>query len=251
MPGIESKLDERTLTPYCFSKPLIRAGSMYSVQLKISRSPSILAGTTFVTAFSDAFSWPTPQPVPSSEAPSASPAPPCRNSRLRIALSITFPQSDRMPARRCRAPPPARRRSARAHGPASSPDRRRARAGRARRSRRSAAASRRAASRGAELAALDALLDRLGDPGVVALVQPRRDRAQLLPARRPAPQLQPQPPLAVAEPRRTGATGRSSSRAAAPRSSPRSRRASCGGCRAARTSARAPRASSASRVSKW
>jgi hypothetical protein len=32
--GIESKLDSRTLTPWSFSKPLSRAGSMYSAQLK-------------------------------------------------------------------------------------------------------------------------------------------------------------------------------------------------------------------------
>src|SRR5215208_1892268 len=64
---------------------------MYSVQLKISRSPSIFAGTTFVTDFLSAFCSPTPQPAPNSDAPSARPAPPWMNSRLRSPSSIVSP----------------------------------------------------------------------------------------------------------------------------------------------------------------
>ena len=47
MPCIESKFDSRTLTPYCFSNALISFGSMYSDQLKYTRSPSGSALTTF------------------------------------------------------------------------------------------------------------------------------------------------------------------------------------------------------------
>ena len=102
-----------------------------------------------------------------------------------------------------------------------------------------------------QLAVVDTLLHHLGDPRLVALVQPRGDRAQLGVPCRATPQLQPQRPLAVAHagererlvdhPRRASrARSSSAASSATVRKSPSSSK-ECSSASASR----------ASRVAKW
>ncbi len=250
MPGIESKFEVLTLTPYCFAKPLMTFGFMYSVQLKISRSPSIFGLTTAWATGCGALCGPTPQPAPSS-APAARPGAAAEEVAPAHAVRSHLPPrvsnaaaSVPSSARETIRDQPARARQLHRgvvdqHAQADAVDRRdqplhdgrRSRPRGTRRRRcpprpppRSTRRSARRAARRPRAAPAVAL------PGPTA-------RARAATRGRPCPG--------------TGATGRSSSRASARRSSPRRRRTSCGRRRAARTSARAPRSSSASRVAKW
>ncbi len=222
-------------------------GFMYSVQLKISRSPSIFGRDHLLRDL-----------LGRALRPDAAARGDRAGRDAGAAEQELAPAHHVAHAVRCRTPPGARRarrraarRRAGARARAPSPDRRRARAARRRRSTRRGAGRRRRASRALNSPAAIPASTTSCDPGVVARVEPGGDRSQLRPARGLAPQLQPQPPLAIAHARERQRLVDHPAELPRRRSSPRRRRSSCGSRRAARTSARAPPTSSASRVAKW